>query len=316
MDEASLRRYQNVSGPFGEELRRSIITEADGSSHYLLTPEGRCPFLREDGLCRQILELGEDALCEICANHPRFFQRFGDLEEQGVGLACEEAARLLFTEPGPLTLLETGTGEAADFAEEALYRLLLDWRAECFAAAADDALSIHERLGAVLSLGRQADRALWGEPWDATPPEVLPGHALLWLDRLTELEPIDDEWTAALEDALAAAEYPELLEDFAAQGGGRQYDRLLSYLLFRYALEAVWDQNPKEWADFCVFCVLTVELLDFGRWLRNAQSFSSEDRQDIARIFSKEVEYDPELMDGLCALAEELELFRGEREAP
>lgn len=91
MDEASLRRYQSVSGPFGEELRRSIITEADGSSHYLLTPEGRCPFLREDGLCRQILELGEDALCEICANHPRFFQRFGDLEEQGVGLACEEA---------------------------------------------------------------------------------------------------------------------------------------------------------------------------------------------------------------------------------
>jgi lysine-N-methylase len=312
VDEASLRRYQSVSGPFGEELRRSIITEADGSSHYLLTPEGRCPFLREDGLCRQILELGEDALCEICANHPRFFQRFGDLEEQGVGLACEEAARLLFTEPGPLTLLETGTGEAADFAEEALYRLLLDWRAECFAAAADDALSIHERLGAVLSLGRQADRALWGEPWDATPPEVLPGHALLWLDRLTELEPIDDEWTAALEDALAAAEYPELLEEFALDAEERQYDRLLYYLLYRYTLRSVWDGEPRRWSDFAVFGVLTVELLDFGRWLKNGQRFTPQDRQDTARIFSKEIEYDPELLEGLTEVFDQFPPFQAE----
>lgn len=310
MDEESFLRYQKVTGPFGEELRRNLTTDEDGTHHYVLTPDECCPFLRADGLCRQILELGEESLCEICANHPRFFQRFGAVEEQGVGIACEEAARLLFTDPEPLTLLEEGTGDEVPFEEEELYRFLLDWRRECLAAAAAEELSIYERLGAVLSLGRQADNVLWGEQWDSAPPEVLPGHALLWLDRLTELEPIDGEWTAALEDALAAAEYPELLEDFVMESEEREYDRLLTYLLFRHALEAVWDREPKRWADFIVFAVLTVELLDFGRWLRNGQRFSALDRQDIARIFSKEIEYDPELMEGVKELTDSLDLFR------
>lgn len=309
MDEESFQRYQRLSGPFGETLRSSIFTEPDGSHHYILTSDGRCPHLRPDGLCSLILELGEESLCEICANHPRFFQRFGDVEEQGVGIACEEAARLLFTDPNPLTLVEEGHDEGTPFEEEALYRLLLDWRAECLAAAADGELSIYERLGEVLSLGKQADNALWGAQWDTVPPEVVPGHALLWLDHLTELESVDEEWTGALEDAFAAAEYPELLEEFALDAETRQYDRLLTYYLFRFALESVWDANAKRWADFIVFAVLTVELLDFGRWLKNGCRFSSQDRQDIARIFAKEFEYDSELAEKLDGLTEGIAIF-------
>lgn len=299
VDQESYERYQAVSGPFGEELRRSIVPGEDGGWYYALTPEERCPFLRQDGLCRQILELGEDWLCEICANHPRFFQRFGDVEEQGVGLACEEAARLLFSDPNPPALLEEGEGEGPE--DEPLYPVLLQWREACFDAALEEE-SIYERLSQELSLGEQAQAALWGGSWDGAAPEVLPGCALLWLDRLFELEPIDEEWTGALEDAAAAAQYPELLEEFAQDAGERQYDRLLFYLLFRYALRSVWDAQPRRWAAFAVFGVLTTELLDFGRWLRNGRSFSPQDRQDTARIFSKELEYDPELLEGLWEL--------------
>ena len=58
-----------------------------------------------------------------------------------------------------------------------------------------------------------------------------------------------------------------------------------------------------------MFCVLTVELLDFGRWLRNGQRFTMQDRQDTARIFSKEIEYDTDIVEGLGDLFEQTEPF-------
>jgi lysine-N-methylase len=205
--------------------------------------------------------------------------------------------------------VEEGEGDGPDGDAGALFLLLSQWRAACLAAAADDTLGIYQRLGAVLNLGRQTDAALWGEQENSSPTEVLPGHALLWLERLEELEPIDEEWTSALSDAAAAAEYPELMEEFALNAEERQYDRLLYYLLYRYALRSVWDGDPRRWADFAVFGVLTVELLDFGRWLKNGQRFTSQDRQDIARIFSKEIEYDPELMEGLTEIIDQIPPF-------
>ncbi len=309
VDEQSFRRYQTLTGPFGEELRANIATEPDGTHHYILEGE-RCPFLNEQGLCRQILALGEDVLCEICARHPRFYETFGEVQEMGMGLACEEAARLLFTDDHPLTLLEQGAGTGPEGEDGAVYDFLLEWREQCFAAACDPEQTIHQRLGALLLLGRQADAALQGENFILEPaPELCPGQGLLWLERLTELEPIDGEWTEALEDGLAAAEYPELLEDFAEAVEVRDYERLLVYLLFRYALKSVWDWEPAYWINFAVFCVLTVELLDFGRWLRNGQRFTMQDRQDTARIFSKEIEYDPDIVEGLGDLFEQTEPF-------
>ena len=74
VDEAALRRYAAVEGDLGQELRRNIYQDDDGA-HFLLAEDERCPFLREDGLCRLIVDLGEDALCEICALHPRYGSR-------------------------------------------------------------------------------------------------------------------------------------------------------------------------------------------------------------------------------------------------
>jgi hypothetical protein len=55
-----------------------------------------------------------------------------------------------------------------------------------------------------------------------------------------------------------------------------------------------------------------VELLDFGRWLKNGQRFTPQDRQDTARIFSKEIEYDPELLEGLTEIFDQFPPFQAE----
>ena len=34
-------------------------------------------------------------LCDICREHPRFYEWYGEYKDAGVGLCCEEAVRLL-----------------------------------------------------------------------------------------------------------------------------------------------------------------------------------------------------------------------------
>lgn len=39
----------------------------------------------------------KDNLCDICSNHPRYFEWFGDIKEGGTGLSCEESARIILS---------------------------------------------------------------------------------------------------------------------------------------------------------------------------------------------------------------------------
>ena len=104
VDEAALRRYAAVEGELGQELRRNIYQDDDGA-HFLLTADERCPFLRADGLCRLIADLGEESLCEICALHPRFFTDVGENTLCGLGLSCEAACDLLLNNDAPLCVI-------------------------------------------------------------------------------------------------------------------------------------------------------------------------------------------------------------------
>lgn len=117
IDEKTAGRYKNVSGELGKKLREMISwpggeeiqteevqageppSERKSPSdreppHFILQGE-RCPFLDPDNLCEIIRELGEESLCDICREHPRYYEWFDGLTEKGVGLCCEAAAGLI-----------------------------------------------------------------------------------------------------------------------------------------------------------------------------------------------------------------------------
>ena len=48
---------------------------------FVLEEDGRCPFLRDDNLCEMIIRHGENYLCDICKEHPRFYNEFDDHTE-------------------------------------------------------------------------------------------------------------------------------------------------------------------------------------------------------------------------------------------
>ncbi len=39
---------------------------------FYMNEDGRCAFLNENNLCDIYIQLGEEALCDICTEHPRF----------------------------------------------------------------------------------------------------------------------------------------------------------------------------------------------------------------------------------------------------
>ena len=112
-----------------------------------------CPMLNQSGLCDLITELGEDHLCQICADHPRFRSFFTDRTEIGLGMCCEEAARIILTREEPMRLIvleDDGSEDALPKDEAALLAL----RGEMIDLMQDRARPIEARLAALLD-------ALW-----------------------------------------------------------------------------------------------------------------------------------------------------------
>lgn len=59
----------NVKGEFRDRLMKGI--DHEGTPAFHLDDRDRC-VLNQKNLCDIYIELGEDALCEICTQHPRF----------------------------------------------------------------------------------------------------------------------------------------------------------------------------------------------------------------------------------------------------
>ena len=99
VDEETAKLYQTLPTPLGEDLRKFMTVDDEGYYFMFSDKQPTCPLLREDGLCRVVLELGEDSLCDTCHMHSRFYKYIEDLELCGVGLSCEESVeKLLATE--------------------------------------------------------------------------------------------------------------------------------------------------------------------------------------------------------------------------
>lgn len=110
------KEYRKVTGELGERLKRCIDWE---EGHFILQgKEERCPFLNGENLCDLIIGLGEESLCDICREHPRYYEWYEELTEAGVGLCCEEAARLVLECEQPAAFVTEETDETGDEADD------------------------------------------------------------------------------------------------------------------------------------------------------------------------------------------------------
>ena len=313
IDPHSVQSYRQVPGALGEKLRRSMAESEEGCSFRL---EGeRCPFLTREGLCQLILELGPQSLCDICREHPRFHQWFGPRRESGLGLCCEAAGRLIFSQE-ETTFVWGDCEEAPEpFEEEEAYQALFIAREKALAWLSRRELSFAQRLLSLLTWGEELQEALDWEDWETLSgaelyPQPLPPvaqeaaekAARRLLDFLLEQEPLDPAWPKVLGEI--QAQLPQLLDSWqrlcredARQGG---YFRQLSVtLLFRYLSQSLWDGALEEKLHFLALGCAVVALLN-GWCSRQLGTFSLEEQVQSAKSFSKELEYAAETQEALA----------------
>lgn len=253
IDEETAALYEGLQGELGEELRQKMCREPE--PHFCLTVEERCPFLNEKGLCRLILGFGEDVLCDICREHPRFYNDFPQRQEAGLGLCCEEATRLLLAGDGSLELVydrdETGEEEEPE---------LIALRGRLFEILGNFSLPMEERMTRCCLMT------------DTEMPDVDAGN---WRDFFLGLERMDESWTAAL--LTVGPEIPPL-------PGDAKHTRLLQYMLYRHFASA---EDEAQAGLILQFCVLSLRLL----W---AMEQSGAELQELVRLWSAEIEYSDE----------------------
>lgn len=93
VDDNALRKYHALDSDYKAEIIESI--DFSNMPHFRLKENGRCSHLDENGFCKLIKNAGEEYLCDICQEHPRFYNFTNHGKEVGLGMSCEEACRII-----------------------------------------------------------------------------------------------------------------------------------------------------------------------------------------------------------------------------
>ena len=93
VDENSYKKYKKSKCQYAKAVLSSI--ENGDTPHFALKENDRCPHLDERGLCKIIINMGEGYLCDICREHPRFYNFTNYGKEVGIGMSCPEACRII-----------------------------------------------------------------------------------------------------------------------------------------------------------------------------------------------------------------------------
>ena len=110
VDDKSYRYYKTVDGNFGKRLKSVMVPEKEGGCTFTLQ-NGRCPFLNDNNLCDLYIALGEDKLCDTCAEFPRFINEYGSVKEIGIAPSCKTAGEIIFNYDKVLTFDEEEDGK-------------------------------------------------------------------------------------------------------------------------------------------------------------------------------------------------------------
>ena len=89
----------------GKRNEAPLIIKPDGSSRLRFREDGHCSFLREDGLCRLVLEHGEEFISHTCHVFPRFDNTFNGTKEMYLSNGCPAVLDFFLDMPSPMTFI-------------------------------------------------------------------------------------------------------------------------------------------------------------------------------------------------------------------
>lgn len=272
IDPDTMRLYKSIKGPFGKRLSASIDTAE--TPHFILSGGDRCPFLNEHNLCDIISELGENCLCQICSDHPRYRNFFSGRIEMGLGMCCEEAVRIILSsrEKTSLSLISCDKEKTEQYEDEEYFFNLRD---KIIAILQNRNLSINDR---ICKLECEFDISL--------PNKTIQE----WVDFFLSLERLNSKWT----DILNVCRKNEISGDY--YDFSVEFEQLLVYFIYRHLADGVYDGMFLERILFALLSFLMIKtIFDCGEK-------TTESLCEIARLYSCEIEYSEDNMNKILEL--------------
>ena len=254
IDDYTYNIYKNHKGVLQSRFEKNISTNGD-APHFVLDKNERCPFLNERNLCDIYLELGEESLCQICTDHPRFRNYFSDRTETGLGLCCEAAAELILKseEKFHLTDIENEGFSDDSTPEETEFFAV---RSEIFEILTNRSISFSERCEKILTKLKIA------------------GYSADFNALFSDLEYMEENVSEII------------FKNGKTKISDIYKEQLCAYFIYRHLSEAPFDGLLKERTFFALISAEAIEKM--------CKTSEFTEIAECARIYSSEIEYSEE----------------------
>ena len=327
IDKETIDFYDTVQGDFGDRLKKYVDKEAGCFN----LNNGQCPFLLKNNLCEIYKELGPEHMGLVCTQFPRFTEYYGNIKETGIGMACEEAARIILNDSTPFILEETDIDEEEIWGEydSSLGQSLFILRDKIMSMLDDTSLSLSDKLCVILdkcdylqnlinnnnydeirkfcsvidlikdikanSLKQDTSTSIITSNDNSKPDNrvIKAINMKIWWAYL-DLEPLNSLW-----QELSSNTYDYLYEN-SDEVCCTPYDnylleiyltRLTKYYVYRYMLKASFDHNLTGKAQLIVSNLIILKDLFIFRKGKDSNQDDEKILMDIIHIFSRETEY-------------------------
>lgn len=340
IDKTSANTYKNTHSDFGQKLNANI--DFKEPVHFILNKDGICPFLNTDDLCEIYINLGEKNLCQICKDHPRYYEWFDGVKECGIGLCCEEAARIILTNRAPFSVYETEISEETfNFYDKELYSYLLNARSKIISYLDNESISLHDRIKNILwyvyTLQQNIDNNLLDDEeiidvkinkknnfknifefyfsLDFNNKNYLNylKNNLKFCDNFLEINNIFFDKNLKTNNNFTNKNLQKSNTFFNKKLDINNYLKNISiYFIWRYFLQATFDGDVLSRTKFMATSIAVLEFLFFCK-LEETRDLSFENIINIVRCYSEEIEYSEENLQKLADASYELNIFSTEK---
>ncbi len=303
IDKESADYYKNVSSKFGDLLRKNINFSLK-PNRFNLNSDGRCPFFNNNNLCDIYITLGKEHLCEICKEHPRFYEFFIDKAECGICLYCEEAARIILSQTTKFTTYmvkfpssnEDLYNDGLSAYAINLYKYLYTVRTKIFKYLYKSNISINSKIKDILWYAYTIQQDIDNEMYDKEKIIRITTNSTSDIEPIVNFianfEPNNPNWPSYLkENCKKYKKNISKISNFESENPQiTNYLKNISiYFIYRYLLKSCQDGDLLSKVKLMAVSIAIIKMLYFCKWI-DTENITFEDCIEITRKYSEEIE--------------------------
>ena len=298
LDDNAEKYYNTVQGEFGDKIRSLTVDGEDNNRIFISREDGRCPFWNDDMLCDIYINLGEEHLCETCANFPRITQDYVTFTEHMLSFACPVASRLILDSDKPyddFNQSEFDT-DGVEYSVEYM-EFLLKARTQTAKILTDKSKSFTARLKEAIIFNSEIQDRIDSDEYslddisvNLSDENTEKADCKFIFDLHQSLEIISGKWRSLIETASETCNNCKVSPEY-----DDDYEKLALYYAYVYYLKAIDTYNVMLPFQRLVCAYIIISRVE--NCLRGDGNYDKNRLSRIMQKYSKEVEHSYENSD-------------------